>query len=681
MTYAFEDYDAFLASFADKDNFQPNPPLSTSLSADGTDAEFNSFYGNEIQQEGLVQQQPQQNFNAVDLSPELTSVTSSSSPHEMQKVNSAFPEFDFISNNVMNNTEVPLVKQESFSDMSSSASPNDMPHYGNTNLTAPKSVRITDAVPHSACVSKRGAKKEKSSHNMIEKRYRTNINDKILALRDSVPALRVLVESGDDDIDELDGLQPAKKLNKATILSKATEYIKHLENKNDSLKKENDQLKARLYGGNISPGSSVSSYSSISENNNGMSLTNKVLLGGLACMVGSGLSEDFNSESRSLFAMPIFGFGAHGSQSIGKSFVVLLKVAAVFTVLLTLVFPSLFSKKRSKKENLEESFLADKQIDDVRCLPTASIWSTFSLKKGHTNTEYVKSAIFRAVLLKTRYFHAHPIIKSLISSYTSHLWSYLLDIKLDDTLDSRQLKSILSLDHSETINNEEYISELVNYDVSLLQGDDGEDEIPEYSVSALLYRMMNESRTNIFLKKFMVDSVNTDKSIPEIETSLVPETDEYNVELTTLFKPEEEQIEKFKQVLESWDLASIKQDDILVLYSSIIQNLIFEKRDFASAKKWFGKIDNTELTKFNLLGFTSLYIVVLSMISHPDLYTNDKDVVFKIEQISAQLRIWLGNSSGSVLNFKKRSLLIDFFVNVNLKINGIEGVRDDVLSA
>jgi hypothetical protein len=92
---------------------------------------------------------------------------------------------------------------------------------------------------------------------MIEKRYRTNLNDKIAALRDSVPALRVMVhrleqpcvegmeEDGDED---LGGLAPAHKLNKATILSKATEYIAHLERKNKSLVQENGQLRNRMEG-------------------------------------------------------------------------------------------------------------------------------------------------------------------------------------------------------------------------------------------------------------------------------------------------------------------------------------------------------------------------------------------------------------------------------------------------
>lgn len=63
---------------------------------------------------------------------------------------------------------------------------------------------------------------KKTAHNMIEKRYRNNINDKIAALRDSVPSLRIMSKSakGEDttvDREELHGLTPAHKLNKATV--------------------------------------------------------------------------------------------------------------------------------------------------------------------------------------------------------------------------------------------------------------------------------------------------------------------------------------------------------------------------------------------------------------------------------------------------------------------------------
>ncbi|KAF4973932.1 hypothetical protein FZEAL_9118 [Fusarium zealandicum] len=102
-----------------------------------------------------------------------------------------------------------------------------------------------------------GSPPKKTAHNMIEKRYRTNLNDKIAALRDSVPALRVMVhrleqqspeELVEDGEEDLGGLAPAHKLNKATILSKATEYIAHLEKKNKSLARENNQLRNRVEG-------------------------------------------------------------------------------------------------------------------------------------------------------------------------------------------------------------------------------------------------------------------------------------------------------------------------------------------------------------------------------------------------------------------------------------------------
>jgi hypothetical protein len=59
---------------------------------------------------------------------------------------------------------------------------------------------------------------KKTAHNMIEKRYRTNLNDKIAALRDSVPSLRAGRKNAKGESTEtkedLHGLTPAHKLNK-----------------------------------------------------------------------------------------------------------------------------------------------------------------------------------------------------------------------------------------------------------------------------------------------------------------------------------------------------------------------------------------------------------------------------------------------------------------------------------
>ncbi|KAL4951478.1 hypothetical protein BDW69DRAFT_38226 [Aspergillus filifer] len=86
---------------------------------------------------------------------------------------------------------------------------------------------------------------KKRAHNVIEKRYRANLNDKIAELRDSVPSLRASKGNG-KIADEDEGVTPANKLNKASILSKATDYIKHLETRNKRLEDENTALKTRL---------------------------------------------------------------------------------------------------------------------------------------------------------------------------------------------------------------------------------------------------------------------------------------------------------------------------------------------------------------------------------------------------------------------------------------------------
>ncbi|OCT53426.1 HLH transcription factor [Cladophialophora carrionii] len=93
---------------------------------------------------------------------------------------------------------------------------------------------------------------KKRPHNIIEKRYRANLNEKIAELRDSVPSLRLAQKSkirdttGDSDEDDLDGLTPSNKLNKASILTKAVEYIRHLEFRTKRLEEENNALKERL---------------------------------------------------------------------------------------------------------------------------------------------------------------------------------------------------------------------------------------------------------------------------------------------------------------------------------------------------------------------------------------------------------------------------------------------------
>ncbi|KAI9490643.1 hypothetical protein BDB00DRAFT_875106 [Zychaea mexicana] len=103
------------------------------------------------------------------------------------------------------------------------------------------------------------------SHNAIERRYRNNINERIAELKAAVPALQHTRQAkadetsstGNANIDEdseeyVDGVAVASKINKATIMRKATEYIVHLQHTNDQLKRENqilEQLMQQLPGG------------------------------------------------------------------------------------------------------------------------------------------------------------------------------------------------------------------------------------------------------------------------------------------------------------------------------------------------------------------------------------------------------------------------------------------------
>ena len=89
----------------------------------------------------------------------------------------------------------------------------------------------------------------KVSHNMIEKRYRMRLNEKIRDLRDSIPGLSKTnneEEEADEDSDKL------AKLNKATIMVKAKEYINHLEHRNREIFRENQQLHVLLQQAGLS---------------------------------------------------------------------------------------------------------------------------------------------------------------------------------------------------------------------------------------------------------------------------------------------------------------------------------------------------------------------------------------------------------------------------------------------
>lgn len=106
---------------------------------------------------------------------------------------------------------------------------------------------------------------QNKSHSIVEKRYRTNLNDKIADLRKSIPNLR-----GDaSDSAEAGKLSTAPKYNKSTILTKAIEYIHHLEQRNVYLENVNASLRSQACNATsevVQGGDTVSAHSSKSSN-------------------------------------------------------------------------------------------------------------------------------------------------------------------------------------------------------------------------------------------------------------------------------------------------------------------------------------------------------------------------------------------------------------------------------
>ncbi|KAF9936347.1 hypothetical protein BGZ65_002521 [Modicella reniformis] len=121
-----------------------------------------------------------------------------------------------------------------------------------TRLKPPQALSTPPPAPSTTQGPQPTKQQKKVAHNAIERRYRNNINDRINDLKNVVPALcniKTKDEKDDDDDDEpqdADGVARATKLNKATILRKATEYIIVLQKREQATKAENTVLRRLL---------------------------------------------------------------------------------------------------------------------------------------------------------------------------------------------------------------------------------------------------------------------------------------------------------------------------------------------------------------------------------------------------------------------------------------------------
>ena len=163
-----------------------------------------------------------------------------------------------LNNNGYENNINPPVKVEESPESSLSNGAGTNMNKVDTNKSNSSSSMVANNKPINADSKKR---KPKMSHNIIEQKYRDNINDKILQFKHIVPTLQICslredylkdyypkdpeLATSSDYLDglvtdpkllkRLDGLEPAKKLSKAIILSKSYEYVEHLEQKVEQL--------------------------------------------------------------------------------------------------------------------------------------------------------------------------------------------------------------------------------------------------------------------------------------------------------------------------------------------------------------------------------------------------------------------------------------------------------------
>ncbi|PHH85905.1 hypothetical protein CDD83_11004 [Cordyceps sp. RAO-2017] len=85
---------------------------------------------------------------------------------------------------------------------------------------------------------------DRIAHNDVERKYRTNLKVKIAELRDAVPALQSPPPG--TDVEGGANAQGGPKVSKGTVLTKATEYIQQLEQRNKAITQEHQQLARRL---------------------------------------------------------------------------------------------------------------------------------------------------------------------------------------------------------------------------------------------------------------------------------------------------------------------------------------------------------------------------------------------------------------------------------------------------
>ncbi|KAH8646278.1 hypothetical protein BX600DRAFT_519111 [Xylariales sp. PMI_506] len=159
-------------------------------------------------------------------------------------------------------------------------------------------------------VSKRTHRQKRNKQTKVEKRYRTRLNDKILALRSCIPKPQSASNvHGSEDTDN--GEAPtANRMNKGDVMDLAREYIVRLESDNKKLAAENKEIRGKLELLRCAASANTKQMSGAAMDRKGFDLGRVVmaLLAGIA--TSESLHTSDSNDGRSLFAIPVWSFPA-----------------------------------------------------------------------------------------------------------------------------------------------------------------------------------------------------------------------------------------------------------------------------------------------------------------------------------------------------------------------------------
>ncbi|CAH6721368.1 transcription factor Cph2p [[Candida] jaroonii] len=486
MSYQYDYNELF--DFNETDNFLNN--LSSSISSispesldDKNDYMNNLDFDYQPKNSGVQMNQVQMNFtDSIDSD---------------NKIN--------MSNSLNNSLNTSMSMNDVFDSQGSISSQNDVTPVSQPSTETSPEIKeeLDDSLLNSRSTTinpKKGGnkKKDKTSHNMIEKKYRTNINSKILLLRDAVPSLRIASGKSSMKVEDLEGLSPASKLNKASVLTKATEYIKHLENKNELLSQQIMNLQRVIQQGNMNQSQSIQmqiqqpprqqypiqnqpmSQSSSSNYEFDMynypldvqveqqptSGPNKYLLGGMAAVMGTSMFTG-PDEIRGLSAIPlpiIKPLISLLSNPITNNLWYVLKIILIVGCIGNLLLPQLFNngpKETIKTGSIKNLVMVNLGLRLPQSIDNKVKHQIISRLSGKSPTSpntlfqdfvYLSSLesnfenVYLWLLLTSIIIAKYPIMKNLLSMSINMRYSLILNLQHPEDKHLNNLSQLVKVD-------------------------------------------------------------------------------------------------------------------------------------------------------------------------------------------------------------------------------------------